>query len=63
MRGTSDDDGAKPDFGIEYEPVQLQEATKRRRRRMIALGVTIPIIVVGVALGATAGVALSNIGD
>jgi hypothetical protein len=48
-------------FEIEYVPVEPQEATnRRRRRRKIALGVTIPILVVGVVLGIGAGFAVRN---
>jgi hypothetical protein len=54
-------DSAKSEFEIEYVPVEPQEATnRRRRRRKIALGVTIPILVVGVVLGIGAGFAARN---
>ena len=54
-------DKAKSDFEIEYVPVEPQEATnRRRRRRKIALGVTIPILVVGVVLAIGAGLAARN---
>ena len=54
-------DRAKSEFEIEYVPVEPQEATNpRRRRRKIALGVTIPIIIVGVVLGIGAGFAARN---
>ena len=51
-------DAGKPEFEIEYVPV---EPPPRNRKRAIALGVTIPIIVVGVGLAIGAAVAISNI--
>jgi len=55
----SDGAEAKSEFELDYVAAEQEEA-KRHRGRAIALGITIPILIVGVSCGIAAAVIINN---